>query len=490
MSIALLTLVLLPSIACKDTGVEPDNRSTIRVTVHTSGLDTDDSFLVSLDNDAQKTIASGVTLVLRSVTTGRHTVALSDVRENCAVSGQNPVVIDVAASATANVDFQLTCTAVSGVIAVSVSTSGTSDAGLFGLEVDGAQPVLIRGNQTMALGVFPRGVHTISLVDVPQSCTVNGPSSTKVSIVAGGTVQDTVAATFHVTCELGPVNSEPAIAFTRGDTVMLVNDDGSGLRSLVQGTGAAWSPSHTFVAFVRTECNEWDCDGFIWTVNPGGSGQRRVTSTSSFSDSDPAVSPDGLRIAFIRFWWGPDQTYLAVSDLNGSQPRVLAIWDPYSEPTWSPDGKRIAFTCEGAAPSFGGLDICLVDDNMTPCTSYFVNQCVGQRPPVVHLTNTRFEESAPAWSPDGSRIAFTLACSWDKQCPAGVTPDQPYIALLDVATKSVSLLAPGENPAWSPDGKRIVYESESKHPGLSLINADGSSPGRLVEGPATNPAWK
>jgi Tol biopolymer transport system component len=72
-----------------------------------------------------------------------------------------------------------------------------------------------------------------------------------------------------------------------------------------------------------------------------------------------------------------------------------------------------------------------------------------------------------------------------------VTEKESYVALLDVVTKRVSLLAPGSSPAWSPDGDRIVYALRGSNPGLYLIGANGTAPKRITDDPRdSNPSWK
>src|SRR5207253_1195924 len=93
------------------------------------------------------------------------------------------------------------------------------------------------------------------------------------------------------------------IAYSVRGSLWLVDADGSHARQiLVPPTNAtynepSWSPDGSKIAFGR-ECP--NCfEAGIWTMNPDGTGQTRLTSTRD--DSRPAWSPDGSKIVFARF---------------------------------------------------------------------------------------------------------------------------------------------------------------------------------------------
>ncbi len=87
------------------------------------------------------------------------------------------------------------------------------------------------------------------------------------------------------------------------------------------------------IAFVRA--------GDIYTVQPGGTGLRRLTYTGS--NGGPAWSADGTRIAFHREdRTGNRDICVMRADGTGVQ-RITRSPSQDSDPTWSPDGTRIAF---------------------------------------------------------------------------------------------------------------------------------------------------
>jgi len=125
-------------------------------------------------------------------------------------------------------------------------------------------------------------------------------------------------------------------------------------------------------------------------------------------------------------------------------------------PAWSPDGTRIAFESYRA----GDLDI-------------YIMEADGSNP--VNLTEDEpAGDCDPAWSPDGERIAFTSWRDGDKE-----------IYVMDADGSHLRNLtrhpASDEAPAWSPDGRWIAFASQREGPlRLYLVDADGLSPPRSL----------
>jgi Tol biopolymer transport system component len=108
----------------------------------------------------------------------------------------------------------------------------------------------------------------------------------------------------------------------------------------------------------------------------------------------------------------------------------------------------------------------------------------------VDLTNTAANESDPAWSPDGTKIAFVSnraesARCWTHDC-VGYT-NELYVMDADGGNVTRLTETPHEEatPAWSPGAERIVYsripDTNGMHE-LYVVNADGSCPTRLIPG--------
>jgi Tol biopolymer transport system component len=301
--------------------------------------------------------------------------------------------------------------------------------------------------------------------------------------------QDTALATFSIHCnapELG-ADTTASIVFERGGYVMLVRESGGSPVALTEGTSPAWSPDGELIAFQKSNCYVGQgCERDVWLTTPGGTSQWPVTLDPNFDDYDAAFSPNANRIAFIRFWLGPDQSYLVTSDLQGGSLKILSIWNPVYTPSWSPDGAQVAFVCEGVVWS-GSLDICLAHTDKG-CDSYFPSRCDL---PLTALTTRFGDELDPAWSPDGRRIAFTLACGFQSVCQDSVTSAEPYVAVIDVATREVTRLVAGHDPAWSPDGLHLVFVGNASSPGLRVYNFVDGSARQLTNDPVDkSPSWR
>jgi len=203
-------------------------------------------------------------------------------------------------------------------------------------------------------------------------------------------------------------------------------------------------------------------------MNADGSNQTKLAKRNAM---DPTWSPDGKKIAFSSIEWmesdtGAVEAQIYVTNADGSgEPKRLTTEDPNAReerrsPAWSPDGTKIAFVSD-----VGGI--------------YVINasgQEVGANQPRPLPTATR-SLSPRAWSPDGTEIAFV---------EYGNVPD---IYKLNVSTLKKTRLTkgPGEEgpPTWSSDGTKIAFPRSGR---IYVMNADGSDPtpvsGPIVEATA------
>lgn len=329
----------------------------------------------------------------------------------------------------------------------------------------------------------------VQLQEGAYTLTAKAPEVT--CLATGVHVQAGEPVTANISCseEIGggttppPMDNAGRIAFERHGRIMILDLDTNNLFHFIDGLAPSWSPDGRRLVFQRPGCPDrslpphFDCDD-VWIVNADGSGFSPITSYEWVLDYDPVWSPNGSKVAFIRFVHGIDDTYLVIADTDPPPAlwaeRVTSSWWPVSRPTWSPDGTRIAFTCQGPPPRWE-FDLCVVSSSVN------YGYSGSGRSGTVKITNNTWTNSDPAWSPDGTRIAFTTNRE---------TAGRKYVALIRPDGSGFERLVLGSRPAWSPDGRRIVFVGGADAPGLYIVNLDGSGLTRITEDPAdTTPSW-
>jgi Tol biopolymer transport system component len=286
------------------------------------------------------------------------------------------------------------------------------------------------------------------------------------------------------------------LAFEAGGEIYLINPDGSGLTRVTHSAPGVYnyqpalSPDGTRIAFGSALGGK----SVINLINVDGSGLRSLTDNRLSYDGEPAWSPDASKIAFVR---GYDPTRGGVANFSscGSEIYVVDVDGPGDEinltqgyggtdPSWSPDGKRLAFASNR-------------DDNFD---IYAVSWEGGE---VEQLTRTESDEGEPAWSPDGQTIAFARGyvrhnfdCGF-AHTGFGDPPlsNGPDVYMMPSDGGEPLRLTETENnfdPAWSPDGASLAFVSfrggESQ---ILAISQFSDRPLTITSGPAhkSSPSW-
>jgi len=200
---------------------------------------------------------------------------------------------------------------------------------------------------------------------------------------------------------------------------------------------------------------------------------------NAVDDFDPTLSPDGHKIAFVS------QNIQASNPEGDAEIYTMNIEDSDGrnltnnggsvnerDPHFSPDGQQIAFTSFGAQPSNpeGDFEV------------YWMNVDGSDQQNLTNTSGTISDFDA-AISPDGQRIAYVSAGARASN-PEGEDEIYAMNALDGSDQKNLTNTAAGvqdDFPDYSPDGKKIAYDSDGDQPSnregndeVYLMNADGS----------------
>jgi TolB protein len=223
----------------------------------------------------------------------------------------------------------------------------------------------------------------------------------------------------------------------------------------------AWSPPGDGLAYVSYFTGR---PSLYWVDL--ATGEKRSIVEDGMHNFTPSFSPDGLWVAFTRSVEG--NTEIFKINRRGGTPMRLTQNDRIdANPAWSPSGREIAFT----------------SDRSGTAQIYVMDASGGN---VRRVTREGLNNDGAAWHPKGDRIAYA------HRNEAGYRYD---IAVTDLVTEETRILTgpPGSNeaPSFSPDGRRIVFESTRDGSSqIWVIDLDGGNLRRLTaDGESFAPAW-
>lgn len=202
----------------------------------------------------------------------------------------------------------------------------------------------------------------------------------------------------------------------------------------------------------------------LFVMNSDGTNKIRLTD-NDHADACASWSPDGSKIAFTTNENGAFNIYVANSDLTNKKVLVKNDYGNKSCPVWSRDNK-IAFIFNKIESNY----VCIINADGSS---------------LENIAKTSENDQPPAWSPDGSKIAYTYS---EKN-------KFPDIYLIDL--KKNTRVNITENPAYdafpsfSNDGRKIAFSSgRDKMMAVYIMNIDGSNVKRLKKTQnAHSPVW-
>lgn len=217
---------------------------------------------------------------------------------------------------------------------------------------------------------------------------------------------------------------------------------------------------------------ESDADSFrdLYRLQLDADTPLRLTNDPE-GNFEPEVSPDGQSIAFVSSRDGNADVYRMTAD-GGSPQRLTTSSGDDAAPHWSPDGETIAFV--SGRDRGRGFDVFLI-----PAAG-------GEARPLVTSREVAVLARDLAWSPDGTKLAFTQIAK------GGAV----VVAIVDVASGTIVATSPGETteqqPSWSPDGAQLVFaRGGAGETRLVRMAVDGGEITEITEGGQVHwlPRW-
>ena len=210
--------------------------------------------------------------------------------------------------------------------------------------------------------------------------------------------------------------------------------------------------------------------------------ENKITRASPLRANQvtPSISPDGSMLAFSSDVTGRTDIFMQPLIRSGdAEPKPVQIFtakaSANASPVFSPDGKKIAFVSnKDGSPKIYIMKVPAPGTKLKDIKLELISKRCR-------------ENSAPAWSPDGKKIAF---------CARNGSPER-QIWVYDLETKTERQLTDGkadkENPAWAHNSLNLLFNAkDSQGTDIFLINLNQPEAVKITSGPGAKffPAWE
>jgi Tol biopolymer transport system component len=277
------------------------------------------------------------------------------------------------------------------------------------------------------------------------------------------------------------------------------------------GRQVDWSPDGKFLAAADKARPEFPFHLVLIALDGGEKREATMPPDGSIGDMNPAFSPDGKWLAFLRATSsGVSEVYVA--SVQGGVARRLTFDNRNVESlAWTPDGRTIVFASDRRGksmlwrvPRSGGVPerVPMVDENASDpvfsragwklaYTQFFSDANIwrvdptGREAPVKVISSTQYD-SSPEYSPDGSRVAFRSTRSGTNEIWVTDAEGRTPVQLTRFGGPLTGC------PRWSPDGMRLAFDTRPDgQADIYVIGSNGGVPRRLTTSPAEDvvPSW-
>lgn len=201
----------------------------------------------------------------------------------------------------------------------------------------------------------------------------------------------------------------------------------------------------------------------LFVVQPDGSGLTHLDTNRERWDGEPRWSPDHCQIIYSAAVKGADEAIRVINPDGGGMRTLIGHTSPdrYWNPAFSPDGSRIAFAVR---PKIAAHK--MGEDDI------WVANADGSHP--VRITDMPGDEHWLDWSPVDDRIAFKAEVTGRNDIFV-INADGSGLTQLTDHQKA------NMHPAWSPDARQIAFTSNrTSYVEIWIMNADGSAPRQIT----------